>query len=186
MSEFAEVVKLAFWDPAYSLPKVLEDLFPHRVRMPGLQREVLWQLVAEDEARKVSPSSDRFTLAAQLTLYKYLSGTHVVDVRRILRGLAGVQFCDCPGPKDLEKVYRHIREHTSPGSGQTVLEAGRVRGYPHLEARLRREIIFPMRLRDRLDTPEEVRQADALIPRGVILHGGPGTGKTEWAKWLAH
>jgi cell division protease FtsH len=135
LTELADVVKLAFWDPAYPLPKIIEDLFPNRVSLQIFSREVLWQLVAPEEARKMSPSPNHFTLASQLALYQYLSGTHVVDVRRILRSLPEQNLPDCRNASDVERVFQRIRERTSSSAAQSIGEHNQPAGY---EQRCRR------------------------------------------------
>src|SRR5436305_10743042 len=50
--ENPELVWLGFKDPSFSLPKVIENLFPHRLSLLGIPRPRLQFLVAQREARK--------------------------------------------------------------------------------------------------------------------------------------
>ncbi len=185
ISEFRDVVNLAFWDPVYTVPKIIEDLFPTIVSFRIFGRECMWKIVGTEEAKKISPSVKEFTLPAQLMLYQYLSGTNMVEVRRILRGLT--RFSDCiPGnPGSARKAFEHIRNSVSPGKIQPLLEGGEIAGYSTLREKMEREVLFPILLRYKSKSEKELNQADTLIPKGIILYGPPGTGKTEWVKWLA-
>nr|VFJ42630.1 MAG: cell division protease FtsH [Candidatus Kentron sp. FM]VFJ43337.1 MAG: cell division protease FtsH [Candidatus Kentron sp. FM]VFK05500.1 MAG: cell division protease FtsH [Candidatus Kentron sp. FM] len=180
LTEYSSVVKLAFWDPAFNLPKFMENLFPNRISLQLFDREILWELLASAEARKLSPDPVSFTVAAQLNLYQYLSGVNVVELRRILRSLPRSLPEHPQKPRD---AYDHIRRQTA--TTQPVPEPAQVTGYLELRKRLEQEILFPVRLRYGARDATSLRQADVLIPRGVVLYGPPGTGKTEWAKWLA-
>lgn len=185
LTEFSNVVKLAFWDPVYSLPKVIEDLFPNHISMQIFNREVLWKLVSQEEAKKISPSAENFTLAAQLTLYQYLSGINVVDVRRILRGINEKKFPDCHDAHDAFRVFQFIRERSAIHAELPPEEEGQIAGYENVQQELTRKVLFPVRLRHEAKEEISLKQADVLIPRGILLYGPPGTGKTEWSKWLA-
>lgn len=186
LAEYRDAVKLAFWDPVFSVPRVVEDLFPNTVSLQNYRREVLWKLLSAREARWVSPDPAKFTLASQLTLYQFVSGTNVVDLRRVLRDLADEDFPQCEGVDDADKVLREIHRRISPGAVRPTVEEGRVAGYEALRDQLEREVLMPFQWRyDPNITEKELRQAELLIPRGVILYGPPGTGKTEWAKVLA-
>src|SRR5947209_18346859 len=50
--ENPEVVWLGFKDPSFPLPKVIENLFPHRMSLLGVPRPRLRHLVTQREARK--------------------------------------------------------------------------------------------------------------------------------------
>lgn len=185
ITELQDVVNLAFWDPVYTVPKIIEDLFPTIVSFRIFSRECMWKLVGAEEAKKISLSVTEFTLPAQLMLYQYLSGTNVVEVRRILRGLKKFPPCITTDPCSTKDAFEHIRNSVSPGKIQPALEGGEIAGYNNLKEKLEREVLFPIRLRYKSKSEKELKQADTLIPKGIILYGPPGTGKTEWVKWLA-
>ena len=50
--ENPELVWLGFKDPSFPLPKVIENLFPHRVSLLGIGRDRLRHLVTQKESRK--------------------------------------------------------------------------------------------------------------------------------------
>src|SRR5207237_812140 len=50
--ENPEVVWLGFKDPSFPLPKVIENLFPHRTSLIGVPRSRLAHLVTQKESRK--------------------------------------------------------------------------------------------------------------------------------------
>src|SRR5205807_3354212 len=50
--ENPEIVWLGFKDPSFPLPRVIENLFPHRTTLLGTPRDRLRHLVTQAEARK--------------------------------------------------------------------------------------------------------------------------------------
>src|SRR4029079_12909797 len=50
--ENPELVWLGFKDPSFAVPRVIENLFPHRLSLVGLGRTRLRQLVTQKESRK--------------------------------------------------------------------------------------------------------------------------------------
>src|SRR5438876_5926346 len=81
--ENPELVWLGFKDPSFPLPKVIENLFPHRVSLLGIARDRLRQLVTRKESRKFGREFNPWAL------YKYVSGVNAVRLRKLLQTLEG-------------------------------------------------------------------------------------------------
>jgi MoxR-like ATPase len=181
LSEYPAVTKLAFYDPAFKLPKLVEDFFPTKAALQTFDRENTWALFSAEEARKFCPDDTQFTVASQLQLYHYLSGTNVGEIRRILRGLGPLPA----NPKDartVQKAFDLLRNQTA---AQPLVEEPRIAGYAKLRDDLEMNVIEPLRRRYTAQTELELARYDALVPRGLLLFGRPGVGKTEWMKFLA-
>ncbi len=196
LSEYSGVTKLAFWDPTYPLPAAIEALFPVRLSLQHFRREDLWKLVGAEESQLLSRSATQFTVPAQLHLYHYLSGLTAPEVRRVLRDLhAGSTFASppagarplapCGASGDPAPAFGAVRKLVRTRSAGPPLDPGVVSGYASLQQRLRREVIDPFFARHHAQDEAALTRADALIPRGLIFQGPAGTGKSEWAKWLA-
>ena len=182
LSEYRDVTVLAFWGSGRPVPEAVKALFPVQVELGTAPRVALWKLAAPAEARMLSDDETHFTLAAQLRLYHYVSGLNVVRLRQVLRELAAQNLAQ---HVQTDKAFQFLHALACPAAPQPGADWGRVAGYKDVRDELERRVLFPMRLRHRAASPAQLVQADALIPRGVLLHGPPGTGKTEWAMYLA-
>jgi cell division protease FtsH len=174
--ENPELVWLAFKDPSFGLPEVIENLFPHRVSLLGIPRPRLQHLVTQKEARKLGKKFNPWML------YKHVSGMNAVRLRRVLATLEGEDY-----PADPRKAYAQIRQATLTGTLEVphVDLENDIGGYTRVKERLRKEIIDVLAYKDRILQAEEVSRIEELIPRGMIFWGPPGTGKTLFAKGLA-
>src|SRR5215211_6430809 len=103
--ENPELVWLGFKDPSFSLPKVIENLFPHRTSLLGVARPRLRYLVTQREARKFGRQFNPWTL------YKHVSGVNAVRLRKLLSTLEGEDY-----PADPRQAYRQLRAATLTGS----------------------------------------------------------------------
>jgi cell division protease FtsH len=167
---------VGFKDPSFSIPKVIENLFPQHESLLGLRRERLAHLVTQKEARKLG---DELNIYA---LYKHVSGLNAVRLRRLLSSLEGEDY-----PKDPKPVLQQLRRGTLSGE-LSVPELDLYKdigGYEKVKRRLQREIIDILAHRDASASAEQIRQIESLVPRGMIFLGPPGTGKTLFAKAMA-
>lgn len=174
--ENPELVWLGFKDPSFPLPRVIENLFPHRYSLLGIGRDRLRRLITRKESRKFGREFNPWAL------YKYVSGMNAVRLRRLLASIEGEDY-----PADPRRAYRQIRHATSGGELEVPqIDLDRdIGGYEKVKRRLKSEILDVLALKDRKTEAEEIRKLEGLIPKGMIFWGPPGTGKTLFAKAMA-
>jgi cell division protease FtsH len=174
--ENPELVWLGFKDPSFPIPRVIENLFPHRVSLLGIARPRLRHLVTQKEARKFGRQFNPWAL------YKHVSGVNAVRLRKLLATLEGEDY-----PADPRRAFRQLRQATLTGSLEVPeidLEKD-IGGYAKVKQRLRAEILDIMAAKDRSSDAEEITRLEELIPKGMSFCGPPGTGKTLFAKAVA-
>jgi cell division protease FtsH len=174
--ENPELVWLGFKDPSFPLPRVIENLFPHRTTLVGVARPRLRYLITRKESRKFGKQFNPWAL------YKHVSGINTVRLRKLLATLEGQDY-----PADARPVYRQLRQATLVGSLEVpeIDLDGDIGGYAKVKKRLKLEILHVLAHKDRCADPEEIARLEELIPRGMIFWGPPGTGKTLFAKAMA-
>lgn len=179
--ENPEVVILGFRDPSFEIPKVIRGVFPIRREIVGVPREALPKLITQREARSIhSTEMDPYAL------YKYVSGLNPVRCRRVFSDLSARHEAP-PGRSFANEVYREIRRQTATDDIELPnvdLETD-IGGYGEVKNRLREDLIDLVLRKDNLKSEADIKALEELLPRGVIFHGPPGTGKTFFAKGIA-
>ncbi|WNG24848.1 AAA family ATPase [Cystobacter fuscus] len=174
--ENPEMVWVGFKDPSFPLPRVIENLFPHRESILGVGRDRLRYLVTQRESRKFGRGLQPYAL------YKHVSGVNAVRLRRLLGAITGEDY-----PADPRPAYAQLRTATLSGSLSVPnLDLhGAIGGYAKVKERLQRELLDVLAHKETLGDAEQVKQVESLLPRGMIFWGPPGTGKTLFAKAMA-
>ena len=108
------------------MPRVIENLFPHRYSLLGIGRDRLRHLVTRGESRKFGREFNPWGL------YKYVSGMNAVRLRKLLASLEGEDYPASraeglpPDPQatsggqlevphvDLDRRHRRLRESQTP------------------------------------------------------------------------
>jgi cell division protease FtsH len=174
--ENPELVWLGFKDPSFQLPKVIENLFPFRLSLLGLNRNRLRYLITRRESRKFGREFNPWGL------YKYVSGINAVRLRRLLSTLEGEDY-----PANPQRAYQQLRQATLTGSLEipNISLDNDIGGYARVKEQLRKEILDLLARKDQLTNEEQIKNIEELLPKGMIFWGPPGTGKTLFAKAMA-
>jgi cell division protease FtsH len=175
--ENPQVLWLAFKDPSFPVPRVIENLFSHHESLLGVARDRLPHLVTQKESRKLGRELDPYRL------YTYVSGVNAVRLRRLLSALSGEDY-----PHDPQVALAALRAATITSTDLVMPNVDLhpdIGGYAKVKTRLQREILDVLAYKSTLTDAEEVKRVESLVPRGMIFWGPPGTGKTLFAKAMA-
>jgi cell division protease FtsH len=174
--ENPNILWIGFKDPSFVVPRVIENLFPHRESILGVPRERLEHLVTQRESRKFGKTLNLYLL------YKHISGVNAVRLRRLLASITGEDY-----PEDPRPAFEQLRTATLTGQLSVPdLDLERdIGGYRKVKDRLSQEILTILKHKDGLADADEIHRIEALVPRGMIFWGPPGTGKTLFAKAMA-
>ncbi len=175
--ENPNILWLGFRDPSFSLPKVIGNLFQHRISIVGVARERVQHLVTQRESRKLGRGG-----LDVYKLYKHISGVHAIRLRQLLSSLEGEDYPEDPSP-----VWAQIRQATLEGelSVPELSLDDDIGGYTEVKTKITEDILDIIRRKEALDDAKEIARIESLIPRGMIFWGPPGTGKTLFAKAIA-
>src|SRR5262245_29444407 len=151
--ENPELVWLGFKDPSFPLPKVIENLFAHRLSLLGISRNRLRHLITQKESRKFGRQFNPYAL------YKYISGVNAGKLRKLLSTLEGEDY-----PADPKNVVRQLRQATLSSTLEIpdVSLDTDIGGYDKVKKQLRQEILDVLKRRDESNNPEEVAALENL------------------------
>lgn len=178
--ENPEAVFLGFRDPSFFLPTVIRSVFGASREIVGTPRTALTSIITQREARAIDAETfDPFGM------YKFVSGLNPVRCRKLFEGL-GLKREALPG-RPSKAIYAEIRQQTAADDVELPnvdLERD-IGGYAEVKQRLREDLIDLVSRKTDLQDPDDIQTLESLLPRGVIFHGPPGTGKTYFAKAMA-
>src|SRR5262245_11541632 len=158
--ENPSLVWLGFKDPSFPLPRVIENLFPHRLSLLGLSRGRLRHLITRKESRKFGRQFNPWGL------YKYVSGVNAVRLRKLLATLEGEDY-----PANPQGAYRQLRQATLGGTMEvpTISIDHDIGGYAKVKERLRNEVLNLLARKEGLTSEEHIKNIEELLPKGMIF-----------------
>ena len=177
--ENPELVWLGFKDPSFPLPKVIENLFPHRESHPRHRRAIGCATSSRSARPQVRPRLQSLGSSTSTSPASTPCGCAGCSRRSKARTIPPTR-----APRYRAAAPGDARRTTS--RSRTSISTSDIGGYAKVKKRLRAEILDVLAARTQLDRAgRRSTRLEELIPRGMIFWGPPGTGKTLFAKAMA-
>jgi cell division protease FtsH len=173
---------IAFEDPNFLFPELIEQAFPARCEMLGIPRNKISLLITENEANKFS--KDNLNL---MSIFKYVSGLNPIRFREIMGIFAKKADFNPNMPEMLQTYLKELRDYTAcAGASLSEIQLDKdIAGYDYVKSKIKENVLNIMLKSAKLTDENEIKQLESIIPRGLIFYGPPGTGKTLFAKGIA-
>ena len=173
---------VTFEDPDFPLPELIGQAFPARCEMLGIPRDRISSLITEMEARKFAV--DKINL---MGIFKYVSGLNPIRFREIMGIFAREADFDPSIDGMLNGYMRELRDYTACGGvSLSDIDLQRdIAGYVKVKKQIEENVLRLLQSTAAMKDEKEIKEIEAIIPRGLIFHGPPGTGKTLFAKGIA-
>ncbi|MEU9478254.1 ATP-binding protein [Streptomyces sp. NPDC048191] len=193
--EYPDRPVLAFADTSLPLPQVLAERFSVRLSITGVPPTVS---VPHEPDRPRIPLGTALVTAPEAACFqgfrprdfhKHVAGLNPVRLRQAMRYAHRMHTDRAPDErqptvKDLRATLRSFKAQQSTSFDVPDVTLGDIGGYEDVKKEITQALSIITGARALPESMEGVR--GELVPRGFILHGEPGTGKTLFAKAIAN